>query len=315
MNRTRLGPLRRPRFRGIRTPVATPGQSARRLALLGLLSVALLVPLWYLTTRTEVGQRLADQILYGRVLAAPELLGAARDALATVSLAMAVIAALGLGILAFLRGGLGLLVAVTATIVGANVTAQLLKDYLERPNLLGTAAYAVGNSFPSGHVALVGSLALAAVLVLPRAVRTPTAVFAAAGDGDRRHQHHRRRLAPPGRRRGCDADRPRLGLDPHRDPGGRPGLDAAADLAPRPGGRRDRSCDDARHGCRAGRWTGLAVVLVGPGPIGDWLSVGPAPARTFVAAMTISAGSALLVVAAYVWALRGVALELPPPLP
>ncbi len=283
--------------------------------LLGISSAVLLVPLWFLTTQTEAGQRLADQILYGRVLAAPAVLGAAQDALATVSLAMAITAALGLAILAFLRGGLGLLVAVVVMIAGANASAQLLKDHLERTNLIGDAAYAVGNSFPSGHVALVGSLALAVVLVLPRTVRTPTAILAAlvmAIVGTSTIVAGWHRLA---------------------DVVGAMLIDLAwaailtALLVAAQGWMPRRSWRRGLGGGVTGTATvigtaavlagglGLAVVLVGPGPIGEWLAVEPAPGRTFVGAVTISAGAALLVVAAYVWALRGVALELPPPLP
>jgi membrane-associated phospholipid phosphatase len=315
VTRPRFVPLRRPRFRGIRTPVATPRQSAIRLTLLGVLAVILLGPLWYLTTQTEGGQQLADQILYGRVLAAPAVLGAAQDALASVSLAMAVIAAMGLGILAFLRGGIGLLITVTVMIAGANVTAQLLKDQLERPNLLGGAAYAVGNSFPSGHVALVGSIALAAVLVLPRALRTPTSLLAALTIAIVATS-----TIVAGWHRLADVVGAML-------------IDLAwasiltALLVAVQGWMPRRTWRRGLGGGATGLATflgmaavlagglGLAVVLVGPEPINAWLAVGPAPERTFAAAVTISAGSALLVVAALVWALRGVALELPPPLP
>jgi hypothetical protein len=278
-------------------------------------SALILVPLWYLTTQTRAGQELADQILYGRVLAAPAVLGAAREALATVSLAMAVIAALGLGILAFLRGGVGLLVVVTLLMAGANVTAQLLKDHLARPNLLGDAAYAVGNSFPSGHVALVGSLGLEAVLVVPRAFRTPTAILAAlamaiVGTSTIAAGWHR--LADAVGAMLIDLAWASLltallvvaqGWMPRRT--WRRGLG---------GGATGLATLLGSAAMLAGGF-GLALVLVGPGPVNEWLSVTPTPARTFVAAVTISAGSSFLVLAAFVWGLRGIALELPPPLP
>jgi membrane-associated phospholipid phosphatase len=315
MSSSRFDRLRRPHFRGIRTPVATPRQSAIRLAVVGVGSVVVLIPLWYLTTQTRAGQELADQILYGRVLAAPAVLGAARDALATVSLAMAVIAALGLGILAFLRGGVGLLVVVALLIAGANVTTQLLQEQLTRPNLLGDLAFAFGNSFPSGHVALVGSLGLAAVLVVPRALRTPTAILAAIAI--------------------AIVSTSTIAAGWHRlaDAVGAMLIDLAwaslltALLVAAQGWMPRRTWRRGHGGGATGLATmlgvaavlagglGLALVVVGPGPVAEWLSVGPAPARTFVAGVTISAGSAFLVVAAFVWALRGVALELQPPLP
>ncbi len=315
MSPSRVARLRRPRFRGVRTPVATPRQSAIRLLVVGLGAALLVFPLWLVTTQTHEGQRLADLILYGRVLAAPAVLGAARDTLATVSLAMAAMAALGLGILALLRGGLGLFLTVVVILAAPNVTSQLLKDNLDRPNLMGDAAYALGNSFPSGHVALVGSLVLAAVLVAPRAVRTPAAILAAlamaiVGTSTIAAGWHR--LA--------DVVGAMLIVLSWASV-------ATAVLVVAQGWMPRRTWRRGLGGGATGPATligtaavlagalGLAAVLVGPVPVREWLAVGPAPARTFVAAVTISAGASFLIVAAYVWALRGVALELQPPLP
>ena len=172
--------LRRPRLRGQRTPVVTPQGSARRLAAVGILSAALVAAVWVGTTGTVAGQQIADMILYGRVAADPAVLGAATETLSAVSLAFAATVTLGLLILALTRGGFGLAIAVLVLLAGANLTAQVLKLVLERPNLLGEVAYATGNSFPSGHVTIVSSLGLACVLVVPRRVRTAVAVVAAA---------------------------------------------------------------------------------------------------------------------------------------
>jgi membrane-associated phospholipid phosphatase len=307
--------LRRPRFRGIRTPVATPRQSAVRLAGIGIGSALLVAPLWYLTTQTEAGQHVADVILFGRVLAAPEVLGAAQDTLATVTLVMAAIAALGLATLALARGGPGLLAAVGASLLGANVTSQLLEAELGRPNLLGDAAYAVGNSFPSGHTALVASLAFAALLVVPRSLRTPAAILAAvaiAAVGTSTIVAGWHRLADV-----VGAILIALAWTTL----------ATALLVIGQGWMPRRTWRRGLGGAATGTaaFVGAATMLAGgfglaaavmlPAPIAEPLAAGAGTARTFVAAVTISAGAGFVAVAALLWALRGVALELPRPLP
>ncbi len=172
--------LQRPRFRGTATPVATVGQSARRLVLLSLLSALLVGALYVVAVLTPVGQALDDLVLFGRPrsVAAIEL---AWRALGTLNLAVAVAATLGLAGIALAVGRPLLAGGVVAAIAGANLTAQLLKEtILERPNLVGPDAYAYGNSFPSGHVTLAASLALAALLVAPRRLRSLAALGGAA---------------------------------------------------------------------------------------------------------------------------------------
>lgn len=307
--------VRRPRFRGVRTPVVTARGSAVRLALLGLSAALPIAPLWYLTSRTEVGQQLADEILFGRVLAAPEVLGAARDTLATVSIVLAAVAALGLAALALARGGIALLITVGTALAGANATSQLLKDILDRPNLLGSAAYAVGNSFPSGHATLVASMGLASVLVAPRALRTPVAILAGlamAAVGTSTIVAGWHRLADV-------VGAFLIALAWTAIPTAL--LVLVQGRMPRRSWRRGLGGAGTGLAAFAGAAAvlagglGLAVALVVPAPIADALATGPEPARTFVAAVTISAGSGLLAVAALLWALRGVALELPPSLP
>ena len=150
MDRRYVMRLRRPRFRGIRTPVDLPQDSVRRLVLLGIAAAVLLAPLWAWTTQTALGQRVGNLILFGRPFANPAALGLAGGTLATISLPAAALATIGLSGLGLVRGGFGLAIAVAIVIVGPNVATQVLKGLLERPNLLGTAAYATGNSFRAG---------------------------------------------------------------------------------------------------------------------------------------------------------------------
>jgi len=172
--------LRRPRFTGKWTPWVTPRQSAWRLCGLGLVSAALALVAWAGTTQTLLGQQLGDVILYGRATADLTVLEAATQTLTAASLTSAAIAGLGLATLALARGGFGLAGATVAILVGANLTTLALKGTLERPDLLGESAYAIGNSFPSGTVTLAASTSLAAILVAPRRLRTLTAIGAAS---------------------------------------------------------------------------------------------------------------------------------------
>ncbi len=301
--------LRRPRFRGVRTPVLLPGQSARRLALLGLGAAVLVAPLWLLTTQTIEGQRVADLILYGRVLADPAAREIAVEALATVSIAAAGITALGLATLGLVRGGFGLAIASLVLIGGANVTTVLLEELLLRPNLLGSAAYATGNSFPSGHIALVASLGFAAILVVPRRLRTPVAILASA------------LVAVVG------LSTITAGWHRLADVVGAVLISlawasiVAAILVVAQGWMPRRTWGTGLGG-PATTLTGLAgvvVIVVGvtallvtaldPAPLTQAIAVGTSEPRTFTAALITALGSALVACAGYVWAMRGVALE------
>ena len=289
----------------------TPRGSSGRLAVLGILSAILVAAVWLGTTQSVIGQQIADMILYGRVASDPAVVGAATDALTTVSLAGVVTAALGLLSLAIARGGFGLAAARFVLLAGANLTTQALKLLLERPDLLAGAAYATGNSFPSGHVAVVSSLALASILVVPRRGRTVVAVIGAAmiatvGVSTMIAGWHRladvegaifislawasfvtailvsTRGWMPRRTWGRG-----LGGPPMRVVG------AVGVLAVIAG------------------TIGIVVIGVDPTPLAELLASNTIAPRTFVAALAIAAGTSLIGCAGYVWALRGVAFELP----
>jgi len=173
--------LRRPRFRGVSTPVVTVGQSARRLALLAVVAALLGGLLYVVAVQTPIGQSFEELVLWGRPTGDAEAIALAWSALGTLNLAVAAGATLGLAGIAVAWGRPFLAAAVIVAIAGANLTTQLLKtSILERPNLVGSDAYAYGNSFPSGHVTLAASLALAALLVAPRRLRSVVALAGAA---------------------------------------------------------------------------------------------------------------------------------------
>jgi len=311
MNHRYVMRLRRPRFRGTRTPIVTPAQSARRLLALGIISAGSAVAFWALTTQTLLGQQVADLVLYGRTSAPPDVSGAASDALAAVSLAFVGLATAGLATVAFARGGVALAIAVVVLLAGANLTTQGLKELLERPNLLGGSAYATGNSFPSGHVTLATSLALACILVAPRRVRTLVAVaasIAVAAVGVSTIITGWHRLA--------DVEGGILialawaslvtaslvigqGWVPRRTWGR--GL----------GGRVTRFGGIVGGLAILAGGIGVALAVVDPTPFAELVRSGTRAPGTFAAALAITIGTAVVACLTYAWAMLGVALERP----
>ena len=295
----------------MRTPVVTPQGSARRLAVVGLLSATLVAAVWVGTTGTVAGQQIADMILYGRVAADPAVLGAATETSSAVSLAFAATVTLGLLILALARGGFGLAIAVLVLLAAANLTAQGLKLVLERPNLLGEVAYATGNSFPSGHVTIVSSLGLACVLVVPRRVRTAVAVLAAtliAAIGVSTMIAGWHRLADVEGAIFISLAWASLitailvyahGWMPRRSWGRRLG------------GPAMRVVGASGAVAIVAGTMGILVIGMGPTPLAELIATQALGPRTFVAALAIAAGTSLIGCAGFVWALRGVAFELP----
>jgi len=310
MRREYVMRLRRPRFRGLRTPVATAGQSARRLLLLGLAAAVLAVPVWAGTTQTFTGQRLADLILYGRFAADPAVNDAAIGTLAAVNLAYVAIAALGVLTLALARGGIGLGLAVVAVLGGANLTTQVLKEVLDRPNLVGTATYAYGNSFPSGTVTLAASLGFACILVAPRGLRTAVAVgaillTAAVGMSTITTGWHRladvvgATLISLAWASVVTAVLVRTqGWMPRRTWGR--GIGNRATLVAATAGVVASLAGAA----------GLAVAMIDPAPLASLIADRVTTPESFVAALAIAAGTTLIAAAGYLWAMRGVAFEI-----
>jgi membrane-associated phospholipid phosphatase len=120
------------------------------------------------------GQRLDQLVMVGSMAAAPVEAGHLRHLLHVVSMPSVAVAIGVLAVVAVKRSRPGLAAAAAVTVAGANLASQALKHWLDRPDLLGLG-YA--NSFPSGHVTVVASLAAGALLVSAR--RAQPAVAAA----------------------------------------------------------------------------------------------------------------------------------------
>jgi membrane-associated phospholipid phosphatase len=159
----------------ISRPSAPTTEAARRgpLLVVAAASVVALVFGYLVAVQTEFGQRIDTASLNGRTLD-PAVLDAVDNALDTVSVTSIAIATGALMAVALLRRRPRLAVGIAVLVVGANVTTQVLKEVLERPQLLGGAPSLT--SFPSGHATVAMSLALALVLVAPARLRLPVAI-------------------------------------------------------------------------------------------------------------------------------------------
>lgn len=145
-----------------------------RAALLCAGSVAAVAMVAQLALRTARGQDLDERAM--RILeGAPEPLMTVLGGISVGSAALAVAVFAGLAVL---RGKVALAVAVAVTVVGANLTTQLLKhELLAREDLGLSTLDGLPNSLPSGHTTVVFSLVLAALLVAPSSVRAPVALL------------------------------------------------------------------------------------------------------------------------------------------
>jgi membrane-associated phospholipid phosphatase len=154
-----------------------PEQVRNRLVLLAA-TAALSVWLTYRAlVLSTTGQRLDQFAMVESMEAAPTSARHLHDLMQAVSVP-SIAAAVGvLAAIAARRSRPELAVAAAATVVGANVTTQALKQWLVRPDLLGLGS---ANSFPSGHVTVVASLAAGALLVMPRRAQPTVAVMGVA---------------------------------------------------------------------------------------------------------------------------------------
>lgn len=146
--------------------------AARALVVLGLVTgVACLPVLW-----TRLGQRADQRAMWsvGVPDATKVLLQGWLSLVGVEVIGVVLVLAVAL---AAARRRFGQAVAAVGVVVGANVATQVVKAVLPRPSY-GIGAD-VGNTLPSGHVTVVTSLVLAAVLVVPRAWRYATSFLAA----------------------------------------------------------------------------------------------------------------------------------------
>jgi membrane-associated phospholipid phosphatase len=142
----------------------------------GLLAAAGVVVCYRVLVRTSLGQLVDTAAMRGADVHHPrvvEVLNRALNGTTLVSLVLVCVAAAAIGLV---RRRIDLAVGAAMVVLGANLTSQLLKTHLDRPNL---DHFPAPNSFPSGHTTAAASVAFALVIALPHAVRGMVAMIGA----------------------------------------------------------------------------------------------------------------------------------------
>ncbi len=140
-------------------------------------SVGLVAAVYVVAVRTTRGRVLDGASLRGATQSRSSATDLVQRLLDVVSVASLVMAVLGLVVIALLRFRRDLAVAAVVLVVGSNLTAQVLKRLLPRPDLgLSETTPATLNSLPSGHTTVAFSIAVALVIVSPIALRPLAAV-------------------------------------------------------------------------------------------------------------------------------------------
>ncbi len=152
-------------------PVGTARRRAvTRLTVAAVLCAVLLIGLTAFFVATRTGQRLDDAALSGRVVQHDRSAERSDELLRTISVGSLAVFGLSLMAIALVRGRWYLALGVGAVIVGANVTTQVFKAAVTRPDLLDNGIIPF-NTLPSGHSTVAASLAAAFVLVVPHRMR------------------------------------------------------------------------------------------------------------------------------------------------
>jgi membrane-associated phospholipid phosphatase len=134
----------------------------------GLLAAGGLVSIHRFFVGTSLGQSIDTAAMRGADVDHPKVVAVLDRALngtTLVSLVLVCVAAAAIGVL---RRRLDVAVGAALLVIGANLTTQLLKTRLDRPNL---DDFPAPNSFPSGHTTAAASVAFALIIALPHAVR------------------------------------------------------------------------------------------------------------------------------------------------
>jgi membrane-associated phospholipid phosphatase len=131
---------------------------------------------WRLFVASRAGQLLDTLALAGNSIGQAQTRDVVDTVLNTISVLSLAIATIVVGFIALMRRRFALAVGAVLLIAGSNVTTQLLKHGLARPDL-GVDEQRLDNSLPSGHTTVVASVAAALVLVLPPAQRGAGAII------------------------------------------------------------------------------------------------------------------------------------------
>ncbi|MGC4747581.1 phosphatase PAP2 family protein [Micromonospora sp. DT201] len=157
------------------------GWTAVWLVILALVQAAAFLAVWRVAVHSEIGQWVDTVALTGNRIGQDTIDGPVNRILNAMSVVSLLAATAMIGFIALIRGRIALAITATLLIAGANISTQLLKHGLNRPDYgLDPERLAVGNSLPSGHTTVAASVAVALVLVLPAKVRAVGAFLAAS---------------------------------------------------------------------------------------------------------------------------------------
>ncbi len=158
-------------------PPSRPPSSPIAAALGGLAAAAALgVALVYLLAVRTAGGRRLDDAAKGDLREGSRAFDETSDLLDTISISSLAFLGIAIMAVALLRGRPRLALGAGVIVLGANLTTQYLKAELGRTGPFGPE----GGSYPSGHVTVAMSLAMALVLVAPPALRPLATLVGAA---------------------------------------------------------------------------------------------------------------------------------------
>jgi membrane-associated phospholipid phosphatase len=164
---------------------STPSEQAhrdrvvQRLVIAAIVCALVLGALTVFFVWTHTGQRLDRAALSGQKLVQRSRTAARSDELLrTISVGSLAVFGASLIAVALLRGRWHLGLGVAAVILGSNVTTQVYKAIVQRPEFLANDVIRF-NTLPSGHSTVAASLAAALVLVVPHRMRALAATLGA----------------------------------------------------------------------------------------------------------------------------------------
>jgi len=159
------------------TPVPATGAGAperrrvvTRLAVAAAICAVALVVLAAVFVGTRAGQRLDNAALSGRVVQHPKTAERSERLLRTISVGSLAFFGAAIMTVGLVRGRWPLALGAGAVVLGSNVTTQVFKALVHRPDLVANGLIDF-NTLPSGHSTVAASLAAALVLVVPVRLR------------------------------------------------------------------------------------------------------------------------------------------------
>ena len=164
----------------------TPGNRALRAAAWLLVVSAgcflLVLGVHQVFVHTVRGQLVESAALDGARIGRRHIIEVVHQVLSVVSISALAVAAATIGVVALLRRRFVLAAVALGTVLGSNLTTQVLKHFLlDRPNLgVATQGISTANTLPSGHTTVAMSVAVAAILVVPARMRAVVVLLAAA---------------------------------------------------------------------------------------------------------------------------------------